>query len=61
MNESAPSNDSESTPFEKLQDFTRQMLAVPKAEIDRREAAWKAERARDKGDKGLTETPKKID
>jgi hypothetical protein len=42
MSNPAPS---EPTPFEKLQAFTRQVLSVPKSEIDRREAAWKKERA----------------
>jgi len=33
------------TPFEKLQTFTRQILSVPKSEIDRREEEWKKARA----------------
>jgi len=30
------------TPFEKFDDFTRQIMAVPKSEIDAKEAEWKA-------------------
>ena len=29
------------TPFEKLEAITRQILSVPKAEIDRREEEWR--------------------
>lgn len=36
---------SDPTPFEKLQAFTRQILSVPKSEIDRREVEWKKARA----------------
>jgi hypothetical protein len=32
------------TPFEKFQQFTRKIVSVPKAEIDRREAAYKKAR-----------------
>jgi hypothetical protein len=35
----------EPTPFEKLQSFTRQILSVPKSEIDRREIEWKKARS----------------
>jgi hypothetical protein len=42
MSDAAPHDP---TPFEKLQAFTRQILSVPKTEIDRREAAWKKARA----------------
>jgi len=41
MSDATPS---EPTPFEKLQAFTRQILSVPKSEIDRREAAWRKAR-----------------
>lgn len=34
----------EPAPFEKLRALTRQVLSVPKSEIDRREAAWKKAR-----------------
>lgn len=37
----------EPTPFEKLQTFTRQILSVPKSEIDRRAA--EAKKQRDEG------------
>jgi hypothetical protein len=32
------------TPFEKFRQFTKQIVSVPKAEIDRREAAYKKAR-----------------
>jgi hypothetical protein len=35
----------EPTPFEKLQTFTRQILSVPKSEIDRRAAEVKKQRS----------------
>ena len=35
----------EPSPLEKLQTFTRQLLSVPKTEIDRREAEYQKERA----------------
>ena len=36
------------TPFERFSALTRQVLSVPKKEIDRREAEWKQARALDK-------------
>ncbi|MBV9657135.1 MAG: hypothetical protein JO295_03390 [Verrucomicrobia bacterium] len=44
MSEPAAADKPEPTPFEKLQAFTRQILAVPKAEIDRREREWRKQR-----------------
>jgi hypothetical protein len=41
MSDSAPH---EPTPFEKLQAFTRQILSVPKSEIDRRAAEAKKQK-----------------
>ena len=38
----------EPTPFEKLRAITRQILSVPKKEIDRREVEWKRQRAEKK-------------
>ena len=48
MSEPAPSEKPEPSPFEKLRDFTRQVLSVPKAEIDRREAEYQEERTKKK-------------
>jgi hypothetical protein len=35
----------EPKPFERFQQFAKQVLSVPKKEIDRREAEYKAQRA----------------
>jgi hypothetical protein len=37
-------SDSESTPFEKFDALLKRVLAVPKSEIDRREAEYKERR-----------------
>jgi hypothetical protein len=34
------------TPFERLRDFARRVVAVPKAEIDEQEAEYQLERAK---------------
>lgn len=34
------------TPFEKMDNLSRAMIAVPKAEIDKREKEWKRQRAK---------------
>ena len=34
------------TPFDAFQDLTRQLLAVPKADIDKREAEYQREQAK---------------
>ena len=39
------------SPFEKLKAITRQILAVPKKEIDRREDEWREKRAAQKRQK----------
>jgi hypothetical protein len=36
------------TPFEKFRQFTKKIVSVPKAEIDRRERQYKKDRARKK-------------
>jgi hypothetical protein len=36
----------EPTPFEKFRDFTKRVVSVPKAEIDRREKEYRAARKR---------------
>lgn len=41
---STKSEQPESTPFEKFKDFTRKVVSVPKAEIDRRERQYQEER-----------------
>jgi len=41
-----------STPFQKMDNLLRAVIAVPKAEIDRREREWKRARKRKKGAKG---------
>ena len=38
----------EPSPFEKLRQITRQILAVPKKEIDRRDAEWREQRKKQK-------------
>jgi hypothetical protein len=38
----------EMTPFEKMCDVTQRILAVPKKELDRRQAEWKRVRAEKK-------------
>jgi hypothetical protein len=38
----------EPTPFEKFREFTRKVVSVPKAEIDRREKEYQSERKRAK-------------
>jgi hypothetical protein len=38
----------EQTPFEKFREFTKRVVSVPKAEIDRREKQYKAARKRAK-------------
>ena len=38
----------EPTPFEKFRAFAQQVISVPKAEIDRREAEYKKRRAESK-------------
>lgn len=38
----------EPTPFEKFRDFAKQVISVPKAEIDRREAEYQKQRAEKK-------------
>ena len=47
MSEAKP----EPTPFEKLRLIARQILSVPKKEIDRREAEWKRQRSEKKPQK----------
>jgi hypothetical protein len=37
-------NKPDPTPFEKFRDFTRKVVSVPKAEIDRREAEYQKSR-----------------
>ena len=39
----------EPKPFEKFQQFAKQVLSVPKKEIDRREAEYQKQRATTKG------------
>jgi hypothetical protein len=39
------------TPGERFVNLARQVMSVPKAEIDRRDAAWRKERARKKRQK----------
>ncbi len=41
----------EPTPYEKLCNLTRQVLSVPKKEIDRRAEEWKRDRASKKAGK----------
>lgn len=36
------------TPRERFENLARQVMSVPKAEIDRREAEWRRERAKKK-------------
>jgi len=36
------------TPRERVENLARQVMSVPKAEIDRREAAWRKEQAKKK-------------
>lgn len=36
------------TPRERFENLVRQVMSVPKAEIDRREAEWRKERAKKK-------------
>jgi hypothetical protein len=36
------------TPRERFENLARQVMSVPKAEIDRREAEWRKERAKKK-------------
>ena len=38
----------EQTPFEKFDEFTRRIMAVPKSEIDAKEAEYKAKQAEKK-------------
>jgi hypothetical protein len=40
------------TPCERFTNLVRQVMSVPKAEIDRREAEWRKERAKKKRQKG---------
>ena len=40
-----------STPFQKMDNLFRAVIAVPKAEIDRREKEWKRARKRKKATK----------
>lgn len=35
----------ERTPFEKFQELTKKVIAVPKSEIDKRDVEWKRKRA----------------
>lgn len=46
----------EPTPFQKLQEITRRVLSVPKAEIDRRDEEWRKQRGKDPK---KPQTPKK--
>lgn len=39
-----PPSPRERTPFEKFQDLTKKVIAVPKSEIDKREVEWRRER-----------------
>jgi len=39
-------DDKEQTPFDKFREFTKRVVSVPKAEIDRREKEYKAARKR---------------
>jgi hypothetical protein len=41
-----PDNHKIETPFEKFRQFTKKIVSVPKAEIDRREAEYKKSRAK---------------
>jgi hypothetical protein len=34
------------TPMERLQNFTKRVVAVPKAEVEREEQKWKKDRAK---------------
>jgi len=45
------------TPFDAFTDLLRQVLAVPKAEIDEREEAYKASRAKKKRPKAEAVAP----
>lgn len=40
-----PPTKREPTPFEKFQDLAKRVIAVPKSEIDKREAVYKRARA----------------
>jgi hypothetical protein len=40
-----------STPFQKMDNLFRAVIAVPKAEIDRREERWKRQNGKKKGKK----------
>ena len=44
MNEPAPAEKTEPTPFEKMAALASQVLSVPKTEVDRREQEWKEQR-----------------
>jgi hypothetical protein len=47
----------EQHPFEKLKQITRQILAVPKKEIDRRDAEWREQRKAEKKSGNHVHTP----
>ncbi len=47
MKDSPPSS-REPTPFEKFRELTKKVIAVPKSEVDKREAEWQRERAKKK-------------
>jgi len=52
MNKSAPApNVPGNTEFERFDNFFRQVIAVPKAVIDKEDAKWKRARARKKAKK----------
>ncbi len=44
-----PTEKPEPTPFEKFQELTKKVIAVPKSEVDKREAEWKRDRLLRKG------------
>lgn len=47
MSDSPPAK-REPTPFEKFQELTKKVIAVPKSEVDKRDAEWKRERLKKK-------------
>jgi hypothetical protein len=48
---SDPARDSEPSPFERFDKLLRRVVSVPKKEIDKREAAYKRQRAHKKKSK----------
>lgn len=49
-------SDSQATEFEKFDTLLKRVIAVPKAEIDRREEAYKKRRKEEKSDAGRKTT-----